>query len=118
MGGAKSFDWRSKIIVQLTKQECYLALALFENKIASLRFDGHGDRHDKSLHIDYQEHHYFVRMTQRGKSAVAVQVRPVDALQIVSLLYKQIRLNDPHLEIDQIRAFTDQLARMTGTASA
>lgn len=118
VGGTKSYDWRSKIIVQLTKQECYLALALFENKIASLRFDGHGDRHDKSLHIDYQERHYFVRMTQRGKSAVAVQVRPVDALQIVSLLYKQIRLNDPHLEIDQIRAFTDQLARMTGTASA
>ncbi|WP_426116982.1 hypothetical protein [Massilia sp. PWRC2] len=117
VSGTKSFDWRSVMIVQLTKQECYLTLALFENKIASLRFDGHGDRHDKSLHIDYQERHYFVRMTKRGKAAVAVQVRPADALQIVSLLYKQIRLNDPHLEIDQIRAFTDQLAQMTNTTT-
>lgn len=117
-GGAKAFDWQSKIIVQLTTQECYLALALFENKLKSIRFDGHGDRHDKSLHIEFQERHYFVRMTQRGKAAVAVPVRPVDALQIVSLLYKQLRLNDPHLEIEQIRAFTDQLAQMTNTATA
>lgn len=117
-GGAKSFDWQSKIIVQLTTQECYLALALFENKLKSVRFDGHGDRHDKSLHIEFQERHYFVRMTQRGKTAVAVPVRPVDGLQIVSLLYRQLRLNDPHLEIAQIQAFTDQLAQMTNTATA
>lgn len=117
-GGAKAFDWQSKIIVQLTTQECYLALAVFENKLKSVRIDGHGDRHDKSLHIEFQERHYFVRMTQRGKAAVAVPVRPVDALQIVSLLYKQLRLNDPHLEIEQIRAFTDQLAQMTNTATA
>ena len=117
-GGAKAFDWQSKIIVQLTTQECYLALALFENKLKSVRFDGHGDRHDKSLHIEFQERHYFVRMTQRGKAAVALPVRPVDALQIVSLLYKQIRLNDPHLEIGQIRAFTDQLAEMTNVTTA
>ncbi len=117
-GGAKAFDWQSKIIVQLTTQECYLALALFENKLKSVRFDGHGDRHDKSLHIEFQERHYFVRMTQRGKAAVAVPVRPVDGLQIVSLLYRQLRLNDPHLEIAQIRAFTDQLAQMTNIATA
>lgn len=117
-GGAKAFDWQSKVIVQLTTQECYLALALFENKLKSVRFDGHGDRHDKSLHIEFQERHYFVRMTQRGKAAVAVPVRPVDALQVVSLLYKQIRTNDAHLEIEQIRAFTDQLAQMTNTATA
>lgn len=117
-GDAKAFDWQSKIIVQLTTQECYLALALFENKLKSVRFDGHGDRHDKSLHIEFQERHYFLRMTQRGKAAVAVPVRPVDGLQIVSLLYRQLRLNDPHLEIAQIRAFTDQLAQMTNTATA
>lgn len=115
LGGAgrREFDWQNKIIVQLTVQESYLALALFENKLKSVRFDGHGNRHDKSLHIEFQDRHYFVRMTQRGKAAVAVPVSPVDALQVVSLLYKQIRTNDPHLEIAQIRAFTDRLAQMT-----
>ncbi len=51
-------------------------------------------------------------MIQKGKSAVAVPVRPVDSLLIVSLLYKQIRLNDPHLEIEHIQAFAHKLARM------
>lgn len=117
-GGRREFDWQNKIIVQLTVQETYLALALFENKLKSIRFDGHGDRHDKSLHIEFQERHYFVRMTQRGKTAVAIPVSPVDALQVVSLLYKQIRTNDPHLEIAQIRAFTDRLAQMTSTTTS
>jgi len=116
-GNRREYDWQNKIIVQLTVQEAYLALALFENKLKSVRFDGHGNRHDKSLHIEFQEQHYFVRMTQRDKAAVAVPVSPVDALQVVSLLYKQIQTNDPHLEIAQIRSFTDRLAQMTNTAT-
>lgn len=111
--GRKTFDWQNKIIIQLTVQEAYQALAIFENKLKSVKFDGHGNRHDKSLHIEFQANHYFVKIIQRGRPAVAVQVRAVDALQIVSLIYKQIRLNEPHLEIDQIRAFTDQIAQMT-----
>ena len=111
--GRKSFDWQNKIIIQLTVQEAYQALAIFENKLHSVKFDGHGNRHDKSLHIEFQANHYFVKIIQRGRPAVAVQVRAVDALQIVSLIYKQIRLNEPHLEIAQIRAFTDQIAQMT-----
>lgn len=117
VGGRRHYNWQNKIIVQLTVQEAYLALALFENKLKSVRFDGHGVQHDKSLHIDFQERHYFVRMTQRGKAVVAVPVSPVDALQVVSLLYKQIRTNDPHLEIAQIRMFTERLAQMTNTAT-
>jgi hypothetical protein len=117
VGGRRQYDWQNKIIVQLTVQEAYLALALFENKLKSVRFDGHGIQHDKSLHIDFQERHYFVRMTQRGKAVVAVPISPVDALQVVSLLYKQIRANDPHLEIAQIRMFIERLAQMTNTGT-
>ena len=84
--GQKTFDWKSKIIVQLTVQETYQALALFENKLPSIRFDGHEAKHEKSLQIEYQESHYFVRMIQKGKPALAVPVRAVDALSIVSLL--------------------------------
>lgn len=117
-GCRKEFDWRNKLIVQLTVQEAYLALALFENLIPSVKFDGHGKTHDKSLQIEFQKSHYFVRVIQRGRAAVAVPVRAVDAIPIVTLLYKQIRLNEPHLEIEQIRAFTDRLAQMTNAATA
>jgi hypothetical protein len=111
-GSRKEFDWRNKIIVQLTVQEAYQTLALFENLIPSVKFDGHGRTHDKSLQIEFQESHYFVRMIQRGREAVAVPVRPVDAIPIVSLLYKQLLANDPHLRVDDIRRMVERLARM------
>lgn len=108
----KTFDWQSKIIVQLTVQEAYQVLALFENKLRSLKFDGHGNTHDKSLQIEFQDSHYFVRMIQKGKPALAIPVRAVDALPIVSLLYKQLLRNDPHLGIADVRAMVDRMVAM------
>jgi hypothetical protein len=110
--GQKTFDWPNKIVVQLTVQECYQVLAVFENKIRAVKFDGHGRAHDKSLQIEFQKSHYYVRLIQRGRSAVAVPVRPVDAIQLVSLLYRQMLRNDSHLRIDDIRSMVDRMAGM------
>jgi hypothetical protein len=112
-GGQKTFDWPNKIVVQLTVKECYEVLALFENKIRSVKFDGHGRNHDKSLQIEYQESQYYVRLIQRDRSAVAVPVRPVDAIPVKSLLLKQLLANEPHLRIDDIRGMVDQMASMS-----
>lgn len=114
-GAPKTFDWPNKIVVQLTVQEAYQVLALLENKIRSLRFDGHGREHDKSLQIEFQDSHYFFRLIQRGRAAVAVQVRAVDSLQIVSLLYKQFLANDPHLRIEDVRTMVGRMASMLVT---
>lgn len=73
-GGQAQFDWPNKIIVQLTTQEAYQTLALFENTIRILKFDGHGTMHDKSLHMEFRYSNYFVRMIQRGKSALTVPI--------------------------------------------
>jgi hypothetical protein len=108
----KTFDWPSKIVVQLTVQEAYLTLALFENLIPSVKFDGHGRTHDKSLQIKFQDSHYFVRIIQRGHAAVALPVRAVDAIQIVALLYKQLMRNEPHLRIEDIRALVSRMSSM------
>lgn len=115
-GGRREFDWQNKIIVQLTVQEAYLALALFENMLPSVKFDGHGRSHDKSLHMDFQDSHYFVRVIQRGRAAVALPVRAVDAIQIVALLYRQLRANEPHLQIDDIRTLVKRMASMSGAS--
>lgn len=112
-GARREFDWQNKIIVQLTVQEAYLALALFENLIPNVKFDGHGRAHDKSLHIDFQDSHYFVRVIQRGRAAVALPVRAVDTIQIVALLYRQLLANAPHLQIADIRALIARMAAMT-----
>ncbi|MGJ9420644.1 hypothetical protein ACHAC9_23260 [Massilia sp. CMS3.1] len=115
-GARKTFDWQNKIVVQLTVQEAYQVLALLENKIWSLRFDGHGREHDKSVQIEFQDSHYYFRLIQRGRPAVAVQVRAVDSLQIVSLLYKQLLRNESHLGIADIRAMIDRMVAMMPSA--
>jgi hypothetical protein len=111
--GRREFDWQNKIIVQLTVQEAYMALALFENLIPSVKFDGHGRTHDKSLQIEFQDSHYFVRVIQRGRAAVALPVRPVDTIQVVALLYRQLLANEPHLQIGDVRALVTRMAFMT-----
>ncbi|GAA0432174.1 hypothetical protein ACFOY5_20755 [Massilia aurea] len=110
--GRREFDWQNKIIVQLTVQESYTALALFENLIPSVKFDGHGPAHDKSLLVDFQHSHYFVRVIQRGRAAIALPVRPVDTIQIIALLYRQLLANEPHLQIGDIRALVARMASM------
>jgi hypothetical protein len=111
-GGRRAFDWAGKIVVQLTVQEAYQVLGLLENRIAALRFDGHGRAHDKSLLVEAQDSHYFVRLIQRNRAAVAVPVRPVDAISFISLLYRQLLRNEPHLRIDDIRMMVDRMAGM------
>lgn len=110
--GPTLYDWPNKIIVQLTTQEAYQVLALFENKVRSLKFDGHGIRHDKSLHLEFQESNYFVRLIQKGKPALAVPVGPADAIRVVSLIYKQILLNEPHLDLNSVRSMVDRMVSM------
>ena len=110
--GRREFDWQNKIIVQLTVQESYTALALFENLIPSVKFDGHGPAHDKSLLVDFQHSHYFVRVIQRGRAAIALPVRPVDTIQIIALLYRQLLANEPHLQVGDIRALVARMASM------
>ena len=116
LGAARrEFDWQNKIIVQLIVQEAYTALALFENLIPSVKFDGHGRTHDKSLYIDFQESHYFVRVIQRGRAAIALPVRAVDTIQIVALLYRQLLANEPHLQIGDVRTLVARVASMTAS---
>lgn len=112
--GPRAFDWSNKLIVQFTVEECYVALALLENRIRKLSFDGHGRRHDKSLRMELQDGHYHVQLIQCGRAAVSVQVRPVNALPFVAMLYKQILRNEPHLDVAAVRGMTERMAGMMG----
>lgn len=114
-GGRKAYDWPNKVVVQLTVQEAYQVLAVLENKIRSLRFDGHGRAHDKSLQMEFQDSHYFVRLIQRHRTAIAVPVRPVDAIPFISLLYRQLLRNEPHLGVEDVRAMVDRMAKMAAS---
>lgn len=112
--GSRTMDWQSKIAVQLTRQEMVLLLALLKRLITSVKFEGHGQQHDKALYVEDQQKHFFVRLVQRNRAPIAVPVRPVDSVSIVALIYKQFKLNEPHLSVDEINGLVTEMATMMG----
>jgi hypothetical protein len=98
------YDWKNKIIVQLSATEMYQLLAVLEKRMAHLELRGHGTAHDKSLSIEIQQQGYFVKLSQRGRPLVAVPVPGEEAIRLKSMLYRQIMANEPHLTIEGVRA--------------
>lgn len=117
-GQRRGFDWASKIIIQLTQQETYLLLALLEGHLPQLTFQGHGDRRDKRILFEAQEANLYVKITQTGKPAVNVQVSPGDSIRFMSLAYRQIRANEPHLDVPAIQILVRRLAQLESKSPA
>lgn len=108
-GPGARYDWASKIIIQCTTAECYQLLALLERMTEKVVFAGHGAKHDKVMEMEWQNGHYFVKVVQKGRAPVALKARPVDVVPLSSLLYKQILLNEPHLDSAQVRHLLSQM---------
>lgn len=116
-GASTQYDWSNKIVLQLSSNELFLIMAMLNGKLPQLSFTGHGTLHDKVMELSIQSTNYFLRIMQRGRSAVSVPMQPADALNLTALLYKQIKLNFPHLGKDEIASMESQLVRMHGRGS-
>lgn len=110
--GRPAYDWRNKIILQLSPAEMLQVLALFDRQIPTLSISGHGVAHDKFAEFNAQEGKYFVRVGQRSRFAVAIPVFPPDAIGLVSLLYKQLIKNDAHLDVGGVNLLLATMSKM------
>lgn len=110
LGNSRQFDWQSKIILQLSEQECYELVALLQGHTSSLAFKGHGTRHDKALYIERQSGKLFFKVVQEGRSALALPVPAFNAMPLMNLLFGQIQKNHPHLTVAQVTANLSALA--------
>jgi hypothetical protein len=107
-----AYDWGSKIILQLFAEEMFLVLAVLNGKLNSIQFNGHGEKHDKVMEFNLQSSHYFVRLIQKNRTPIFVPMMPVNAVNLTSLLYQQIKKNHPHLDMPMLSNMEDQLVRM------
>lgn len=112
LGSTKQYDWRSKTIVQLTPEEMFMVLALLNGKLPQVQFAGHGPQHDKMIEFHQQQTSFYVRLVQRGRPPISVPMLIQDSLNLTSLLYKQLKLNHPHLGQNEIDVMQDQIVRM------
>ncbi|WP_426172574.1 hypothetical protein [Pseudoduganella sp. R-34] len=109
--GQRTYDWKNKIILQLMPGELYQLLAFFEGSAQDVKFEGHGVKHDKALHLERQANKSFLaRLFQKGRGVVLVPISAHDAARILSLTYKQVLTNEPHQTLDAIRSTLAHLA--------
>lgn len=111
-GARRSVDWPNKIIIQLNEQELMLALALFTGKIRAVSFSSHGNENDKFMRVERQQYVWFAEVGQQGKPLRGVPIRAGDATKIVSLAYRQVLANSPHLDSGMIGTMIDLAASM------
>lgn len=111
-GSRRTYDWANKVIVQFSDQELTLAIALFEGKINRLDFKGHGQRNEKFVSLEFQGGNFVVGVGARGGTKHLVPVGAADAIKIVSLGYRQMKTNAPHLDMAMLREMIGQVATM------
>lgn len=99
-GYDKAFDWKNKIVLQLTRNELPVFTAVMLGHLNTCRFDGHGigdAASTKSFSADHQPGKIFINLKEAGKPLVAVPIPLAEALDVGHVALVQYAANFPGL---------------------
>jgi hypothetical protein len=102
-GAERQYDWKHKIIFQLTVSELPLVYGVFMGYLPELRLAGHGKANNKSLSIKAQDGGYFMSMQMSGDGTIAIPAPAKDTFRITLMLMEQMKANFPTLDEAEIR---------------
>ncbi|MGH8436308.1 MAG: hypothetical protein ACRERX_17930 [Pseudomonas sp.] len=95
--GVRQYDWRNKIIIQLTEKEMLLLFAVLRGWLSRFEATAHGQANDKSFSIENQATKFYVKVVQKGRPMVTLPVEPGDAALVVMMLGTAIVKHQPML---------------------
>ncbi len=101
--GTKHFDWTAKISVRLTRRELPAYAAVLMGIQKSMMAEKHGPANDKSITIDDQGKHLFIKIRQ-GARTLGVQAQPDDVFALLSMVEEVMLRNTPSLDSQTIVA--------------
>lgn len=108
--GSKTYDWKSKIRIQLTKAELPVVAAVLIGARVKCEFKNHGPNNDKGFSMERQDAgKIFISVFAKDHSAKAVPVFAPDVMWVTAMVLKQVQKNCP--DIDSMGVIT--LVRMT-----
>lgn len=96
-GAERKYDWKNKIVFQLTVGELPLVYGVFLGLLSELRLVGHGKANNKSLSIEVQEKNYYLTLNM-GRESVAIPAYSKDSYRIMTMLYEQMKANSPTVD--------------------
>ena len=98
----RQYDWKSKLRVQLTRDELPVVAGVLLGLIPSCEYKNHGANNDKGFSIEDQGNKLFVRTWAKDHPVRAVPMTPEDAYRIATLFLRQLGLNAPWMTASDI----------------
>jgi hypothetical protein len=81
----KEYDWKSKISVQLTKQELPVVIGVMLGYLPSAEYGNHGDK-NKGFSIENQSKNYFFKVLEGASSRLFVCPVPIVEAHLMGML--------------------------------
>ncbi|WP_150306322.1 hypothetical protein [Pseudomonas saliphila] len=97
--GPKTYDWKQKIRIQLTKAELPVVAAVLLGVRGKCEFKNHGQNNDKGFSLERQDGgKVFVSVFAKGQSAKAVPILAPDVLWVTAIVLQQLQKNCPDID--------------------
>lgn len=95
--GAKLYDWKQKISLQLTREELPWVAATVLGLTPHCEFKNHGPENNKGFRLEHQGSHLFVRVFQRDRPLLALPINAADCFYLAALCLRPLRQASPWL---------------------
>lgn len=99
INGPKSYDWKNKIRIQMTKGELPVVASVLLGVRQECEFKNHGQNNDKGFSMKRQEGgKIFVSVFAKGQQVKAVPVFQPDVMWVAALVLTQVQKNCPGID--------------------
>ena len=95
--GAKLYDWKQKISLQLTREELPWVAATVLGLTPHCEFKHHGPENNKGFRLEHQGSHLFVRVFQKDRPLLALPINAADCFYLAALCLRPLRQASPWL---------------------
>lgn len=95
--GAKLYDWKQKISLQLTREELPWVAAAVLGLTPHCEFKHHGPENNKGFRLEHQGSHLFVRVFQKDRPLLALPINAADCFYLAALCLRPLRQASPWL---------------------
>lgn len=113
--GPKTYDWKKKVRIQMTRAELPVVAAVLLGKRQSCEFKSHGEDKSKGFSMERQAGgKIFVKVFEKGQGVKAVPIEAPDVFYVASIFLLQIRRSAPWLDATSTIALVGATMQQAG----
>tara|TARA_R110002167_G_scaffold42604_5_gene129426 strand:- start:2017 stop:2868 length:852 start_codon:yes stop_codon:yes gene_type:complete len=99
---AKTYLWDKKMALQITRGDLPTVAAVFFGLLPECELSNYGADNTKRLMVKNQGKNFFLNMSGKGYSQIAVPISPSDVYEIRALVLRQLLASTPEIGIEGV----------------